>query len=172
MGAHALGAAAYAANATGFGIRTGQRPSKRRSAGSSSTCRQGFAPRCEPFHLSVRTPQVVSDQTAGPNHLFAPVRRRHRAVGGPFCPLKSSRPPTDTPDGLPESKRTARNSKGLCQFPPRRPITPAPDFAPSAAVTSISASRAGENPPASGFLMESGCTYAPTVPVSTSPARS
>jgi hypothetical protein len=47
-------------------IRTGERPSKTRSAGSSSTCRQGFAPRCELFHLSVRTRRVLSGQGSSP----------------------------------------------------------------------------------------------------------
>jgi hypothetical protein len=47
-------------------IRTGQRPSKTRSAGSSSTCRQVFAPRCELFHLSVRTRRVHSGQDSSP----------------------------------------------------------------------------------------------------------
>jgi hypothetical protein len=47
-------------------IRTGQRPSKTRSAGSSSTCQQGFAPRCELFHLSVRTRRVLSGQGSSP----------------------------------------------------------------------------------------------------------
>jgi hypothetical protein len=34
----------------------------------------------------------------------APVRRRHRAVGGPFYALRSSQPSADTPDGSPESR--------------------------------------------------------------------
>ncbi|MGY1820514.1 putative immunity protein [Geodermatophilus sp. SYSU D00079] len=56
IGAHALGAAAYAPWRT----RTGRRPSKRTSVGNSTACPQRFAARCGRFHPLVRTRQVPS----------------------------------------------------------------------------------------------------------------
>ena len=56
MGAHALGATAYAVMAAGLADRNGPKSSKTRSAGSSSTCPQRYAPRCKRSRRSVRTP--------------------------------------------------------------------------------------------------------------------
>jgi len=59
MGAHALGAAALPSKPPVLRTRTGQKPSKTRSAGSSTTCRQRFAPPCEPSRLSVKTRRAL-----------------------------------------------------------------------------------------------------------------
>jgi hypothetical protein len=68
----------------------------------------------------------------------APVRRRYRALGGPFYALRLSPPPTDTPDGSPESREQRRIAKAL-PVPPTQVNHTGAACAPSAAATSLSA---------------------------------
>jgi hypothetical protein len=90
----------------------------------------------------------------------------------PFYALRSSPPPTDTPDGSPESREQRGIARALLvsAYPgqPRRRRMCAKRWLLHPSLPR----RGGHHLTASGFLMESGCTYAPTVPVSTSPARS
>jgi hypothetical protein len=101
--------------------RTGQRPSQTRSAGSLTTCRQRFAPRCGPSRLSVRIRQAL----LGPGSLL-------RAYSAASCVTCKPVSPGPTPTSSEPRTRPRAGPDGSA--PNEDPCVPPPAQKVSATV--------------------------------------